>query len=353
MAVIRLMRLDAALMTPDAASYAALTEQDLRGGWRAIEPPAGPSDGTSAAPASRPRRLPLIHPVGIDSGGRTVFVCLITEAKPDRFRRALQGLLAHLATVHAWSLFVVFTARLARLTRAYQTMACEELESPLTDDDVQGLWRLFLRRREGVAEGRELPPLPGVAGAGYQLFTRPRFNALYRRWMEVRDTAFEPLRSTAAVDAIAERRGHVEYLTLARDYEHLVPLADGQCETRRRAAPAGSAFDDGLDSAECLVGGQLEFREFSRGQRPSLRVGGRPRGGGARLRGVPPNRESPKQPVLPSTDGLPAIHHDRARQTRGQAVHPWAAHHSLRRPGVSGVRDVRRRHRFGFPGSHT
>jgi hypothetical protein len=226
LAVIRLMRLDAALMTPDAASYAALTEQELRGGWRAIEPPAGPSDGTSAAPASRLRRLPLIHPVGIDSGGRTVFVCLVTEASPNRFRRALQGLLAHLATVHAWSLFVVFTARLARLTRAYQTMACEELVSPLTDDDVQGLWRLFLRRRGGVAEGRELPPLPGVAAAGDQLFTRPRFSALYRHWLEVRDAAFEPLRSTAAVDAIAEGRGQVEYLTLARDYEHLVPLVN-------------------------------------------------------------------------------------------------------------------------------
>lgn len=275
--VVRLMRLDAALMTPDAASYAALTDIDLRGGWRAIEPASGPTGGPSAASATGPRRLPLIHPVGIDRGGATVFVCLVTEASPDRFRRALQGLLAHLATVHAWALFVVFVAPLTRLVRAYQRMVHEELESPLTDADVQGLWRLFLRRREGAQERPGLPPLPGVAAAGYELFTRRRFSALYRHWMEVGEAAFEPLRSTAAVDAIAEGRGGVEYLTLARDYDHLVPVGDAQWEPGRNGA--GSAFDDGLDSAECLVCGQLEFREFSRRQRSDPRLQRRSRDG--------------------------------------------------------------------------
>lgn len=116
--VVRLMRLDAALMTPDAVAYRALTDVDLRGGWRTIEPATGPTHGPSAATATGPRRLPLIQSVGIDRGGATVFVCLVTEASPDRFRRALQGLLAHLATVQAWALFVVFTAPFARLRRA-------------------------------------------------------------------------------------------------------------------------------------------------------------------------------------------------------------------------------------------
>lgn len=257
--VVRLMRLDAALITPDAVAYAALTDHDLRGDWRAMEPAAGPSNGTSEAPRKGPGRLPLIHPVGVDRGGAVVFVCLVTEASPDRFRRALQGLLAHLANVQAWALFVVFTAPLARHTRSYRTMVREELESPLTDEDVQGLWRLFLRRREG-AERRDLPPLPGVAAAGDHLFTRPRFGALYRHWLEDRAAAFEPLRSTAAVDAMAYGRGRVEWLTLAHDYDHLVPVVDGL-----RVTGAGSAFDDVRDAAEGLAGGQLEFREFSRG----------------------------------------------------------------------------------------
>lgn len=226
--VMRLMRLDAALMMPDAASYAALTDLDLRAGWRAIEPATSVADRTSDAAVIGHRRLPLIHPVGIDCTGRSVFVCLIAEASPDRFRRALQGLLAHLASVHAWSLVVVFTAPLARLVRPYQAMVREELESPLKEEDVQGLWRLFLRRREGATTERSgVRPLPGVAAAGDALFARPRFSALYRHWMEVREAAFEPLRSTAAVDAIAEGRGRVQYLTLARDYDHLVPVGDG------------------------------------------------------------------------------------------------------------------------------
>ena len=49
------------------------------------------------------------------------------------------------------------------------------------------------------------------------------------------------------------------------------------------ATGAGSAFDDGLDSAECLVGGQLEFREFSRGQRANHRLERRS-GNGAHLK---------------------------------------------------------------------
>jgi hypothetical protein len=101
----RLMRLDAALITPDAASYAAPTDHDLRGGWRAVEPVAGP-------------------------------------------------------------LFVVFVRPLERLARACQAMVREELESPLTDDSVQGSWRLFLRRREGATSERSgVQPLPGVAAA--------------------------------------------------------------------------------------------------------------------------------------------------------------------------------------------
>lgn len=164
--------------------------------------------------------------MGIDRGGATVFVCLVTEASPDRFRRALQGLLTHLATMPAWSLFVVFTAPLARLTRAYQAMVHEELESPLSDDDVQGLWRLCLCRREGAAERPGWSAWPGVAAAGYALFRQPRFSALYRHWMEVRDAAFPPLTSRASVDAIASGRGRVTYRTLAQQYDHLVPVAD-------------------------------------------------------------------------------------------------------------------------------
>ncbi len=232
------MRLDAALMTPDAASYAALTDIDLANGGRAIEPTGGPGERTSAETKKSPRRLPLIHPVRVDRSGAIVFVCLITEASPDRFRRALQSLLAHLATVHVWALFVVFTPSLGRLTRAYQMMVHDELESPLSDDDVQGLWRLFLRWREGARTEPWWQPLPGVAAAGDALRTRPRYRALFRHWTEVDDAAFEPLRLTTAADAIAAGRGRVGYRTLAHDYEHLVPLAGDVRDDGGRAQPS-------------------------------------------------------------------------------------------------------------------
>jgi hypothetical protein len=240
--VRRLMRLDAALMTPDAASFAALTDIDLGGGWRAIEPAAGHGDGIPQETKNGPRRLPLIHPVGIDRVGAIVFVCLITEASPDRFRRALQALLAHLSDIRRWEMLVAFSAPLARLTRAYQTMVHEELESPLTEDDVQGLWRLFMCRRDGAAEQPFWSRWPGVAATGYKLFTRPRFSALYRHWTEVHAAAFEPLRSTAAADAIVEGRGRVSYRVLAHDYDHLVPLTgdeEGSANDKERSTEEG------------------------------------------------------------------------------------------------------------------
>jgi hypothetical protein len=245
-----------------------------RGRWREIEPATGPTHGTSEESLKGPRRLPLIHPVGIDRGGATVFVCLITEASPDRFRRALQGLLAHLATVHPWSLFVVFTAPVARLTRTCQTMVREELESPLTDEDVQGLWKLFLRRREGTHERRDLPTPPGVAAVGAGLFAHLRFSALYRHWMDVRDAAFTPLKSTAAVDAMAEGRGRVTYRTLAQQYDHLVPVAD---QGAADLTVAG-ATEEGTTHAHRLNPGSQPRAHLHRSAaHPGLRGGRRPR----------------------------------------------------------------------------
>jgi len=62
----------------------------------------------------------------------------------------------------------------------------------------------------------------------------------------------------------------VTYRTLGHDYEHLVPVVDGRCATGGRGA--GSAFGNGRDAAEGLVGGQLEFRGLRRGPRPNPRL---------------------------------------------------------------------------------
>ena len=260
--VLRLMRLDAALMTPDAASYAALTDIDLRGGWRAIEPATGPDDGSVSGDQEGAPSAAAHPPGGHRSRGR------------DRVRVPRHGGLAGPLPAGPAGparaprqrstrgrCFVVFSAPLARLTRAYQTMVREELESPLTDDDVQGLWRLFLRRRDGAASSRFWSSWPGVAATGDKLFTRPRFSALYRHWMEVDAAAFEPLRSTAAADAIAAGRGRVTYRTLAHDYDHLVPLTDDE---------EGSADDKERSTEEDILAHRLNPGSQPRAASPSV-----------------------------------------------------------------------------------
>lgn len=147
-----------------------------------------------------------------------------------------------------------------------------ELESPLTDDDVQGLWRLFLRRREGATTERYW--VPGVAAAGDGLFTRPRFSALYRHWTEVSDAAFEPLRSTAAADAIAAGRGRVTDRVLAHDYDHLVPLTDDDEGSANDKEPS---TEDGVLAHRLNPGSQPRAELHRSASLPGVRGGRRPR----------------------------------------------------------------------------
>ncbi len=104
------------------------------------------------------------------------------------------------------------------------------------------------RHRAGLGPVRGLHGPLCTAPSGYHLFTRPRIGALYRQWRAAGDAAFEPLRSTAAVDAIADGRGRVAWLTLAHDYDHLVPLA---------GADEGSARDKGALEEEHVLAHRL------------------------------------------------------------------------------------------------
>ena len=153
-------------------------------------------------------------------------------------------------------------------------MVHEELESPLTEDDVQGLWRLFMWRRDGAAERALLVKWPGVAATGDELFTRPRFSALYGHWMEVDAAAFEPLRSTAAADAIAAGRGRVTYRVLAHDYDHLVPLTDDEEGSANDKEPS---TEDGVLAHRLNPGSQPHADLHRSASHPGVRGGRRPR----------------------------------------------------------------------------
>ena len=66
------------------------------------------------------------------------------------------------------------------------------------------------------------------------MFSSPRFEALYRRWLKHGDVVFEGLTSSALADALTSGAGRVESLVLPHSYRHLAPVAK---PARRSSSP--------------------------------------------------------------------------------------------------------------------
>jgi hypothetical protein len=97
--------------------------------------------------------------------------------------------------------------------------------SPLHARTVEELkWYFEQRRttpRAHLTSGAD-ERLDGAA----QAFERPRFHALYRRWLREGDRAFDGASSPLISEALARGAGRVECLVLPRRYDHLAPLVD-------------------------------------------------------------------------------------------------------------------------------
>jgi hypothetical protein len=59
-----------------------------------------------------------------------------------------------------------------------------------------------------------------------EAFEKPRFYAIYRRWLRSGERAFDEASSTVIRDALASGIGRVESIVLPHRYDHLSPLVD-------------------------------------------------------------------------------------------------------------------------------
>jgi hypothetical protein len=175
--------------------------------------------------AGRRRRVRLFRDdllIGIEPTGRVVFVCLVTNPFPDALRPSLQRSGDLLRTGPAWTLKLLFPARISNSIDSFVAVAREELATPLPAlvvDELRQYFGHLASRAKGQTRGfdprfRELQ----------EAFAAPRFRVLYRRWLAEGETAFESASSPAICEAIACGAGRIEAFVLPIQYEHLSPL---------------------------------------------------------------------------------------------------------------------------------
>ena len=221
----RLMRLDAALISPDLDWVTTRIEKVAY--LRSIAAPDSgarhpdASVGTGAHVASG---FPGTFPIGIDQTGRTVLLYVATKPWTDDFRTFLAGHTGLLAQASTWTLRMVFPQPLRRAVPDYQAVVDEELE-PLAADAVRELQHYFFHRRRRTAL-TELPEtLRGILARYSTAYSGPRFAHLYRRWLTDEQRALTPV-STTIQAAVATRRAAIDYVVLPHVYEHLFPLVN-------------------------------------------------------------------------------------------------------------------------------
>jgi hypothetical protein len=238
----RLMRLDAALMSPNLDWLTTRSEKVAY-----LRVPSTPEsnravDTTTYEAPSAADQFPGTFPIGIDPSGRVVLIYVATVPWTDDFRTFLVGHAALLSVTPAWTLRLVFPQPLRHTFAAYQTVVYEELESPLQTDTIYDLKRYFFHRRRGTDLNAIPEALKAFLSRCAKVFAGPRFSYLYQRWLTENDAALVPL-SPVIHEALASGHAQVECLVLPHTYQHLSPLVSRRppCRRRRKLDERGDA----------------------------------------------------------------------------------------------------------------
>jgi hypothetical protein len=169
------------------------------------------------------RYFPDKLPIGVDpETDRHVFVFLATDGTPMDFRQFLLRHKELLGALRSWTIRVLLPRERANLRATYEAAVYDQLAHPLPLSFRADVLASFQRRRDGQPPGRIRvgPPTPGV-----RLPSGPALTALYRRWLEVGNTAVIQATSSILRDALESGRGAVECIVLSRGYAHLSSLA--------------------------------------------------------------------------------------------------------------------------------
>jgi hypothetical protein len=219
-AIERLMVLDAVLADPDRNWLA--TEQDKLTYFtlaHRIPRQDLPSLTFRAEDAETVRYFPEKLPIGRDSDGRThLFLYLLTQDLPIDFRAFLERHAELLRALPAWTVRLLVPRHKTDAIPRYKASFHEQLASPLRPSLVDDL-RWYFRARRSPPKGAD-----ERFDQARHAFGAPRFQALYRAWLERGEPVLDATMSTTLADAIARETGRLDCHVLPHRYVHLFPL---------------------------------------------------------------------------------------------------------------------------------
>lgn len=222
-AVERVMLLDGVLGNPQLTWLASEAEKAgfFRGAVPALPTERLPHT-VATGPARRLRLFPDGSPIGIDSGGRVVFLYLVTTPDADPLRGFLQRHAELLSVLPEWTLQLLLPWPVHETGNTLEAVVRGELATTIRASTIEEL-RWYFEQSQLVtinASGRSSDPRFRRA---QHAFATPRFRVLYRRWLANGEAAFEVASSPVIADALARGSARIECRPMP-SYRHLSPL---------------------------------------------------------------------------------------------------------------------------------
>ncbi len=164
------------------------------------------------------RYFPDKLPIGLDHDGPDAFVYVLTQNVPIDFRSFLERHAELFRSLPKWTVRLLVPEHKRTAVPLYEAAFHEHLASPLRPLVVDDLRWYFTRRRAGEQGSDErFDQLARAFGA-------PRFQALYRAWLELGDRVLDAAMSPTLAASVARQTGRLETHVLAHRYLHLARL---------------------------------------------------------------------------------------------------------------------------------
>ena len=165
------------------------------------------------------RYFPEKLPIGLDADGRRhVFLYLLTRDLPTDFRAFLERHAELLRLLPAWTIRLLVPEHKKDAIRLHERAFKEQLASPLRMSVVEDLRWYFRARQDPKRRDGERFDQACLA------FAPPRFQALYRAWLERGEVVLDGTLSSTLADAVSRGAGAFEPQVLPHHYGHFYGL---------------------------------------------------------------------------------------------------------------------------------
>jgi hypothetical protein len=174
-----------------------------------------------AGDAETVRYFPDKLPIGVGGDGSAyVFLYLLNRDLPVDFRAFLERHAELLRLVPDWTLRLLVPRHKTEAIPVYRAAFREQITTPLDPsvaDDLRWYFRARQRRPDDSDERFD---------QAARAFGAPRFQSLYRAWLQRGDGVLDAAVSRVLVDSVAWETGRFETYVLPHSYARLFTLAD-------------------------------------------------------------------------------------------------------------------------------